>query len=66
MTNEELMLETLRSIHHMFEELSEDNGKQADELEDIPVAQYFEGKRDAYAIAAWRMKSAIKTLEEIV
>jgi len=65
MTNEELMLETLKSIHNLFNELRFDNGQQFEALEDAAVARYFEGKRDAYGIAAQRIESAIKTLEVI-
>ena len=69
MTNEQLMLETLKSMHHLFNELRFDNAQQLEALEEAlgnaPISRYFEGKRDAYGLAAQRIESAIKTLEVI-
>ena len=66
MTNEELMIETLKSIHQLFTKLAQNNADSIQEYEDYPpMAEYFEGKRDAYTVAAERVESAIKTAEAI-
>ena len=66
MTNEELMIETLKSIHQLFSDLAQSNDDCIQEYAEYPpMSEYFEGKRDAYTLAAERMESAIKTAEII-
>lgn len=66
MTNEELMIETLKNIHRLFTELAQNNADSIQEYEDYPLmSEYFEGKRDAYTVAAERVESAIRTAEAI-
>ena len=67
MTNEELMIQTLKNIHWLFTELEQSNADSIQDYEDYPpMRDYFEGKRDAFKLASERMESAIKTAEAIV
>ena len=71
MTNEELMIETLKGIHQLFAELAQSNDDCIQEYAEYPpMSEYFEGKRDAYTLAAERIEMAITltkayTFEEV-
>jgi hypothetical protein len=58
------MTNTLESILELFNDLSDNNAKAAEDFKEWePMANYYEGKRDAYQIAAERIEMAI-TLHE--
>jgi len=49
-----------QAILDLFNELAESNDKQAKSTKVEPMARYFEGKKDAYTVAAQRIIRAME------